>query len=167
MPLNFNDLVIMSDGSLKTLNELGGSSVPYNPENATSDMTQVVGVNSDGKLFTSPSGSTYSTDEVKTGNKWIDGSDIYSKTFTGTVTGNWYNGLSYTNKNHGITTSKVVKIECVAIADGNVAAFGDCVSPLQYQVGAGIHPSSGLFCSAKGSSSSSSVKFIVTVYYTK
>ena len=55
----------------------GGSQVVANPEGAATNELEKLGV--DGTVYAIPKGVDYSTNEVDTGIKWIDGSTIYKK----------------------------------------------------------------------------------------
>ena len=71
-----------------------------------------------GVLSASSQSWDYSTNEVNTGQKWVDGSDIYVKTIDiGQLPEN-----NYVEVNHGITgIDKVVKIELSAYTDSGVS----------------------------------------------
>lgn len=113
------------------------------PPHASTDSGKVLSVDSDGDLewrdetpYIPPS---YSTEEVNTGQKWIDGKDIYRKVYTGTlptfsagdtvdllqVTGAdsiisvhtmlGSTTLAYDRFNHLITSNKTIQLRSVTV----------------------------------------------------
>ena len=75
------------------------------PVDKTADMTQPVGMDSTGKLFTAPAaaGHTYSTTEQEVG-KWVDNKPIYELTVP--LTGNLSADLS------DLKIDTIIKLDC-------------------------------------------------------
>lgn len=73
------------------------------PDFSSAEAGKILAVDSDGELewkteqvYTPPA---YSTTEVNTGQKWLDGNDIYAKTYTGTTVSTRDTIDSFTGKN--------------------------------------------------------------------
>ena len=85
----------------------GGSQVEANPEGVATDELEKLGIGD--IIYSVPKASDFSTTEHLTGRKWVDGSDIYEKSFVST------SALSASNTiSHGITDLDLV-IHCDTI----------------------------------------------------
>ena len=110
----------------------------------------------DGNFTTPPTGYTpinYSTSEQDTGLKWIDGNEVYQKTYTGTVAS---------------TISIDQNIKIIEISGGLTDNNGDYYVPIQWGTGgayAAVHQSNDGVLSINTTTDRS--KYIITVKYTK
>lgn len=116
-----------------------------------------------GKLAAKSTGFDFSTDEVNTGQKWIDGKDIFCKVLSNQILsipgGATYFDISLSDLN--IDTP--VKADCIAPADGVIIpwvtdSFNSCIG-VKYTKTA---------ISFRGSGSARTVSGVnITLYYTK
>lgn len=106
----------------------------------------------------------YSTEEINTGYTWINGKDIYKKTYTGTV-GARDKAISF-----GFTPAQIIKIE----GGINDATYGFqpwqralINSTEQSAFGVQIGDMKNSFHIQLGSSLATSTTYFLTIYYTK
>lgn len=105
----------------------------------------------------------YSTSEINTGTKWIDGSDIYKKTV---YLGNLPNTGSK-NIAHGISNFDIpIKLEGMAISEAGTGMPLNITRPDSAVSGIGAYVSVTNITIVTGSDRSSMVGY-ATVYYTK
>lgn len=81
----------------------------------------------------------YSTEEVATGTKWIDGKTIYRKVVTGSVTGNGQFTIS----------TGLSNFDCIQI-NGTIKDSGNNVSPIPYAWHSGINANISIYINSNG-----------------
>ena len=140
----------------------GGSAVVPNPEGEATGNLSSIGI--DGSKYSIPvySPVDYSTDEVDTGIKWVDGSSIYRKTISfGEVA-----ATTSKNVDHNITNlGDVIRIYGIAYKDNRFIAlpFVDNVDTSQRY----IEVSASQVILGTGTNSAALTKAYVTIEYTK
>ena len=125
----------------------------------------VYGIQS-GSNVISKGGIDYSTNEQKTGQKWIDGSDIYQKTYV--ITSSDVTFSSYTTYNHGISNfGKVLNYNGYVTYPTDFRTFPSTTNDTRYNIGLSDYTSTQFGFSFGGSTISNIVNLTFTVQYTK
>lgn len=167
---------IMAD-NIRELARNGGGGGSDLPDVTVDDNGKVLGVveGSWNKMDVPSNVVNYSTSEQNTGTKWIDGKDIYQKTFVDDTT---FTGT--TTHSHYLTDSiianldEVIDIKTKAIIGGG-DAYGNPFIPtpgassanITNYIRIGYDPAQGIYEYGKLESGLSLTKLICTIYYTK
>lgn len=138
---------------------VGGSSSEL-PEITPSDYGSFLAVDEDGEwgLDTPKSIPDYSTTETATGQKWIDGRDIYAKTYTGSITTNYQTiDADFNGQNEIIKADAYVSTDAGGMSNGYISSNWCCAVSYNTSQFLNIYTGSGL----------SEGTYKVTVYYVK